>query len=187
MADLQHSRSESAPDSDRLTEDFLELFTRHQRSLVIYLSSLLPTQEAVDDVLQETSGVLWREFQNFEPGTNFRAWSFAVAFNQVRSWRKKQQRDRLLFSDEFIQSVSDEFVSEADHYDQRLQHLEKCVARLPDHHREIVKLRYMLQRRVEDLASVLGRTEDAVYRMLSRIRQTLHECIARAMTSGGRQ
>jgi RNA polymerase sigma-70 factor (ECF subfamily) len=167
----------------RRAEEFLPLFTHQQPRLLAYLTSLLPSSDAVDDVLQDTSAVLWKEFGSFKQGTNFQAWAFTIAFNQVRAWRKKQQRDRLKFSDEFIQAVSDELVSDALHYERRLQRLQQCVQKLPNHHRELIRLRYFVGMTVEELTSAVGHSIEATYRMLSRVRHSLHECVTQSFVT----
>ena len=58
---------------------------------------------------------------------------FELPFNQMRAWRKKQQRDRLVFSDSFLEALSAELDSRADDLDRRLIALEKCLERLPEH------------------------------------------------------
>ena len=47
-------------------EAFLRLFTRFEGNLRAYVASLLPTREGVDDVMQESSVVLWRRFSDFD-------------------------------------------------------------------------------------------------------------------------
>ncbi len=165
-------------------EEFAALFGAHQRAVVLYLSSLLPTQADVDDVLQEASVVLWREFSTFQPGTNFRAWAFRVAFNQVRAWRKRQQRDRLLFSEEFLSAIAEELDAEHDHIERRLRLMSLCIESLPPRHRDLLSLRYHQGLSVDVLAEKLGKSMDAVYRLLSRIRTSVHDCIDQRIQQG---
>lgn len=165
------------------TSDFLRLFAKNQRTILLYLTSLLPTQTDVDDVFQETSLVLWREFSGFQIGTNFGAWACTIAFNQVRAWRSRQKRETLVFSDAFLQSISDEMVNSADHLEERLKALEMCIDFLPAHHRELVRHRYDDGHSIESIAQQARRTPDAVYRMLSRIRENLYECVTKRLTS----
>jgi RNA polymerase sigma-70 factor, ECF subfamily len=158
-------------------EEFAALFGAHQRAVVLYLSSLLPTQADVDDVLQEASVVLWREFSTFQTGTNFRAWAFRVAFNQVRAWRKRQQRDRLLFSEEFLLAIAEELNAEHEYIERRLQLMSQCLESLSPRHRELLAMRYHQGLSVDVLAEKFGKSIDAVYRLLSRIRSAVHHCI----------
>lgn len=42
--------------------------------------------------------VLWRKFDQFEPGSRFDQWAFRVARNQILYYRQKITRERLFFS-----------------------------------------------------------------------------------------
>ncbi len=88
-----------------------------------YLAGLLPTQNDVDDVFQETCLVLWREFHQFRLGTNFGAWACTIAFNQVRAWRSRQKRESLVFSDEFLQLISDDWIDSTSYLEDELKRL----------------------------------------------------------------
>ena len=158
-------------------EEFATLYGAHQRAVVLYLTSLLPTPADVDDVLQEASVVLWREFSTFEPGTNFRAWAFRVAFNQVRAWRKRQQRDRLMFTEEFLSAIAEELNAEHEHLERRVQLMSECIDSLPQQHRDLLALRYHQGLSIDVLAEKFGKSVDAVYRLLSRLRTVVHQCI----------
>lgn len=158
-------------------EEFVQLFTLNQHRIYIYLVSLVHDQNAADDIFQETMLVLWREFERFEPGSNFMAWSCTVALNQVRAWRKKQQRDRLQFSDEFLEALSQELDSSADYLERRYELLRNCIAKLPQHHRQLIAYRYSSGHAIHEIAEQTQRSIDAVYRLLSRIRRTLQDCV----------
>ncbi len=167
--------------------EFARLLGGAQRGLFLYLMGLLADRTVAEDVLQETNLVLWREFEQFELGTNFTAWSCRVAFNQVRAYRTKRGRDRLVFSDAFLSAVDGELTRDADRLAERRAALAECLNRLPDHHRELVRRRYLNDVGVggtDELAERLNKSPAAVLRMLSRVRRTLHECVSRALGDG---
>ncbi|MCG8653075.1 MAG: sigma-70 family RNA polymerase sigma factor, partial [Pirellulales bacterium] len=151
-------------------DQFVKLFATHQRTVYLYLRSMLPTQNDVDDVFQETSLTLWREFHRYQLGTNFGAWACTIAFNRVRAWRTKRSRETLVFSEAFLSTVSDELIDRSDYYEERVDALNRCVEKLPPHHRELLRHRYRDQRPVDVIAEQVQRSTDAVYRMLSRVR-----------------
>jgi RNA polymerase sigma-70 factor (ECF subfamily) len=168
--------------SERM-DDFVKLFSLHQRKLYLFIGSLLPDGRDVEDVFQETSLVLWREFENFTPGTNFSAWAAQVALNQTLAHRKRRTRSRIVFSDEFLSAVARDMTAYGDDLDQRTTALAGCVLKLPSHHQELIRARYASGEAVEQIAEHLNRTTEAVYRMLSRIRQSLHECVTRTLAA----
>lgn len=169
---LNHSGSGETCENQ--SGEFMKLFGAHRVSIEVYLRMLLPTAADVDDVFQETSLVLWREFQGFTSGTNFRAWACAIALNRVRAWRSRQGRESRKFGALTLE-VSDELISDTEPYDARLAVLSECMDRLKPHHRELLRRRYELGESVELIAQSSHQSVDAVYKMLSRIRQDLFE------------
>ncbi|WP_144059500.1 sigma-70 family RNA polymerase sigma factor [Rhodopirellula sallentina] len=160
---------------------YLSLFDASHRVIRLYLRSLLPTQNDVEDVFQETSLVMWREFDRFEMGTNFGAWACSIAYNQVRAWRTRQQRERLRFSDDMTQMLSDEYIDHADHYDDRIRALDQCIEHLPAHQRLLIDKRCRQEMPFEAIAAEVQRPEASIRTVVSRIRKSLRECVNRKM------
>jgi len=160
-------------------DDFIQLFNAHRREILVYLATLLPTQSDVDDVFQEASLVLWREFDKFQIGTNFTAWATMIAFNRVRAWRTQRSREVLTFSNALLHAISDDLMTYPEYYQERLQALDGCVENLKSRHREILRRRYLEGLSIESIAELSTQTTAAVYRMLSRIRQILLDCVRR--------
>lgn len=164
-------------------EEFVFLLARHERMLGGYVMSMVPHGSDADDILQETKVILWRNFHQFASGTNFGAWARKVAFHQVLAFRKRRHRDPVEFSEEFVRAVSDEVERNAVHLEQRQRLLQHCIARLPGEHRQVVLLRYDEQLSLEEIAARTSRTVGALYRLLSRIRYALHDCVSKNLTA----
>lgn len=164
-------------------DEFVRLFSQHQRKLYLFIGSLLPDGRDVEDVFQETSLVLWREFETFQLGTNFSAWAAQVALNQTLAHRKRKVRNRIVFSDEFLSAVARDMTVYGDDLERRTTALTGCLLKLPSHHQELIRARYASGEAIEQIAEQLNRTTEAVYRMLSRIRQSLHECVTRTLAA----
>lgn len=162
-------------------EEFVFLLARHERMLRAYVFALVPHSQDADDILQEAKVRMWRAFGQFQSGTNFAAWSRKVAFHQVLSYRKRRKRDRLDFSDEFINAVAGEQETSADHLEHREKALQVCITKLPEDHREVLHLRYAEGLSLETMAEKLKRTVAALYRQLSRVRHALHECVTKSL------
>ena len=162
-------------------EEFVFLLARHERLLGAYVMTMVPHPHDADDVLQEAKVVMWRHFAKFTPGTNFGAWARKIAFHQVLAYRKRRHRDRLDFSEDFLRTVADEAESSADRLEQRARLLHECMARLPGEHRAALHLRYHEGLSLEDMAARLERTVGALYRLLSRVRHVLHECVSKSL------
>ena len=55
----------------------------HDLSLFLYKGAFVLDKAAADDIFQETSVILWKEFETFEQGTSFRKWSNTIVFNWI--------------------------------------------------------------------------------------------------------
>ncbi|MBL8796995.1 MAG: sigma-70 family RNA polymerase sigma factor [Planctomycetia bacterium] len=165
-------------------DEFVRLLGQNQRRIFLYIMGLAPNWSDAEEIVQNTNLVLWREFAQFQPGTNFTAWACKVAFHQVLAWRKRKQRDRLQFSDVFLEAVAEDSAAAADLLEERSAVLAGCIDKLPDNQRALIRQRYAEGLSVEAIAQQCDRTVEAVYRALSRIRQTLHECVSKQLPLG---
>ncbi len=182
---VEAPQSPATADNSKRIELFVKLLGAHQQQVHRYVLCLVPNAHDADDILQETNLFLWREFHQFEEGTNFVAWACAVAFHKVIAWRKQKSRDRLVYSDAFLMAVSSELIANAERQEERAMALNKCIERLPQRHRDLLQLRYGAGQNIDDIAHMQGRSADAVYRMLSRVRHALFECIGHSLSPEG--
>jgi RNA polymerase sigma-70 factor (ECF subfamily) len=171
----RHPSSEKS--GDRGTAEFLRLYSAHQSRIFAYIFTLLPNWHDSEEVFQEMSVVLWRAFESFKPGTDFRAWAFKVAFNQVLTYRKRSKRAAVLPGPEVMEAIAGEVNRASAALDGQLAALAGCVEKLPPHSREILDRCYQQGARTRQVAEELGRPEGTIYKSLTRIRQWLFDCI----------
>src|SRR6056297_1174929 len=99
---------------------FVALLTEHQSAIRFYVASLLPGDSRAADVAQQANIKIWEKRGDFEIGTNFKAWAFAVARFEVLNFRKKEARDsRLHFSEELEEIMASELETVSDDFDLR--------------------------------------------------------------------
>jgi RNA polymerase sigma-70 factor (ECF subfamily) len=163
-------------DADRLDE-VLELFAQYQRSLYLYIHSLLTNPADADEALQETNIVVWRKFEQFQPGSDFRAWVFRIAFFEVRKLCERRRRQGLAFSEEMLDQLAVASQQRAADLEARTQRLNECVEKLRPNDRDLVGRVYGQAIEVPQLAIQMGREQTSIYRSLRRIRQLLLDCI----------
>lgn len=169
------------PSKDR-TEAFLLLLSEHEKRLGIYVTGLISCPQDAQDILQEGKIVMWRNFEKFELGTNFPAWARKILFHQILAYRRRVKREPSgFFSEETLHLLNEE--SENAHREgrwvKREEALKQCLIKLKDDHRRIVQMRYRDEASIEKIAHRVDRTEGAVYRLLSRLRKSLYECVER--------
>lgn len=179
----------SASDSGTLpalpTDEFVQLFTRSQRSLYLHILALLPNPLDAEEVLQETNVIIWNKCHQFEMGTNFLAWARQIATYEVLRLREKKARDRHQFSEEFIHRIAEEVELEDPHLEARRRALMTCLGTLRPADRELIQYRYAEGQSGQSVAELLGRPANSVYQSLGRIRRALAECVKKRLAAGG--
>ncbi|NOX98240.1 MAG: sigma-70 family RNA polymerase sigma factor [Verrucomicrobia bacterium] len=175
MSEIKQQNAQ--PDSDE-GEDFLRLLNEHERKITLYVLNLIRDRGDAEDILQETRLVMWRHFHKFELGTNFLAWARKIAFHQILTYRRKHKK-RAELSEAFLESVAWEISKNEHSYDRRTEALKSCVLKLSRPHRQILLMRYTRDMDVDEIGQEVGRSEGAVYRLLSRIRMMLQDCVTK--------
>lgn len=168
-------------------DEFVDLFSRNARRVYGYIYAMLPRWADADDVFQETSRVLWQKFDEFQSGTNFFAWACQVARYQVLYYQQRERRDRVKFSDAFLDAVATSADAESERLETEQRLLAECVEKLDARQRQLVLSRFAPDATTKSVAARLGMSTEAVYKALSRVQTTLLRCIERAMGERGHQ
>ena len=158
-----------------LSDEFIMELTQVQQRLLSYIYRRVANREQAQEVLQQTNLVLCRKADDFELGTNFNAWAFAVAHYQILSHRRNIARDRLVFSDEVF-SVVDDRGEESLFHEERKRILRFCYGKLSQVNQELMKLRYQDGLSFQQVADELNKQISAVKVQVHRIRLNLKKC-----------
>ena len=138
-----------------------------------------------DEVLQETSLVLFRRFDEYDEQRPFVAWALGVARFQVLSLNRDAARSRVAFDTELLVRFTETWGELAPGASDRSLSLQDCIQRLAARARQMVRLRYYDELTAEEIARQIGGTGAAVRVALQRIRQQLRECVERQLRAEG--
>jgi RNA polymerase sigma-70 factor (ECF subfamily) len=163
----------------------MTLMTRHQRQIFGYLCALVPNRADAEDLLQETSLVICEKFDDFKEGTDFVAWACQIAWWNVRRARQKFARSKVVFDDDVVEAVADTAVTMLAEIDQRHEALAHCMQRLHPRDRDLLITRYEPGGGVEAAAQRSGRSMEAAYKALARLRKMLHDCVTHRLAMEG--
>jgi RNA polymerase sigma-70 factor (ECF subfamily) len=170
--------NQNTQDSQR-TRDFLALHSQYARWIYGYVLSLVRNHADAEDLFSETTATLWEKFDQFESGTNFRAWACRVAQLKVHEWRKKQIRTPTPVDSAFIEAVSEAHLAISAKLDSRADYLDECVSELAEEDRDLIARRYSPNASVKAIAEALGRSVHQIYRRLDSVHELLGRCIRR--------
>ena len=146
-----------------------------------YIVTMLPNRHDAEDVFQQTSLILWQKWDEFDPGRDFVAWACSVARNAVRNFLRRRGRDRLVFSEKLMNTISDLRLESRPILEERRSLLVECVKKLDFVGRQLLERCYAGRESMKAVAQQFHMTPNAVYVRLRRIRRELMDCIHRAV------
>jgi len=189
-SDEENERGAVPPETDPAeaetdpAEAYLRLLNRHERAIAHYVHALVTDPGDAEDILQGCRLTLWKNFDRFEPGTNFLAWARRIALHQVLNYRRSAKRKPLHAIDPaLIESVAAEIDRQSESLSDRSAALRECLLQLPPNQRDTILLRYYEGLDIDEIARRTDRTDGAVYRLLSRIRAALNDCITEKLAT----
>ena len=166
--------------NDRLNE-FVRLLTEHDRSVLLFILSLVPNWADAEEIHQETNVKLWQEFGKFRIGSDFGKWARTVARYQVLAFNKQAQRDWLRMDQQAMDLVEAKVAVVAGREATRLAVLAECVEELSTFSHEIVRLHYTVGRKIREIAAELRCSFDSAYKTIQRARVELRQCVDRKL------
>lgn len=171
------------PNQPDKTVRFVSLLANSERRLAAFVLSVVPNFADADEVLQETKVRLWEQFDNYDPSKSFDAWARSIAYFQVLTYRKKAEREKLVFSTELLDALNLSYANSEKEISLYSAALESCLKRLSKKNQSLLSAAYSGCTRLDDAAQSFGMTVAAVKKALYRSRAALHECIVRRIRS----
>ncbi len=166
-------------------KEFVRLWTQHQNEVRRYVFMLLPAKSDTDDVLQETSVSLWSKFQEYDSNLPFVAWAVRFARIEVRRFRQKQSRDKLVFSDEVFELLCTTVIGETSVMDDRRRALDGCLQKISDADRQVLVDRYASRTTIRERAEQDGVSVHKLYYVVEKLKAKLLNCINSTLNGEG--
>lgn len=153
-----------------------------QPELRTFIAHLMPFADVRGDILQDVNLLVWEKRENFELGTNFRAWVYTFARNVTMQHQKRARRENeRVFSQETIDLLADEFSETDPVIDDRMVALRSCLEKIPNAERKLLLSRYAERGAVEKAAETSDKSASALRGTLFRLRTALRRCVENEM------
>ena len=166
-------------------EEFVRELTDCQARLVSFVLTLVPDREAAQEVVQNTNLILLRKADEFNLGTNFRAWAFRVARNVALAHYRDCARDRVVFDASLVEELAESAQSHAEDSPELTVFLKECLLLRTSEERELLGERYATDVPVGEMAKRRGRSANSVSLTLFRIRHKLMKCVVQKLAERG--
>ena len=165
------------------------LVDRYQTRLLNFVHRTIGDRERAEDLVQEAFIRVFRHIQRFDQSKKFSTWIYTIASNLAKNELRNRSRNPLVY----FQAMRDTW--DADHRplqfedpgprpddEFRRRHVkeavDRCVAHLPPHHREVFVLREIEGRSYQEIAEITGCNLGTVKSRLNRARNSFAQLIA---------
>ena len=165
------------------------LVDRYQTRLLNFVHRTIGDRERAEDLVQEAFIRVFRHIQRFDQSKKFSTWIYTIASNLAKNELRNRSRNPLVY----FQAMRDSW--DADHRplqfedpgprpddEFRRRHVkeavDRCVAQLPAHHREVFVLREIEGRSYQEIAEITGCNLGTVKSRLNRARNSFAQLIA---------
>jgi RNA polymerase sigma-70 factor (ECF subfamily) len=156
---------------------FVDLVTRNQSELYGYIYAVVRNWEDADDLCQSVCLFLWSKFDLFQPGTNFLAWARKVAKIKICEFLR-YEKSPVHVAEDLIDTLAEGDLGPSDcDTEVYLAALRRCKEKLAADDEELLRLRYVEELSVVEIAHRLERIRQSVSRSLIRVRHWLFQCI----------
>lgn len=165
---------------------FMRLWTSAQPAVASYVHALVRDRAAAEDIVQETSMVLFRRFAEYQEDRAFVAWALGIAKFRVLGRVRDDKRSRVIFDEDLLARFTESWAELAPQISYRSSALQECIEQLAAHAQRLVRMRYFDDQTSEQIAGRLGGTAASVRVAIQRIRRQLRDCIDRKLRVEGR-
>ncbi len=162
--------------------EFLTLYTRSYRSIYALLLAFVGEPAAADDLMQQTSLLLWTKFDQFngdgdDSDDAFGRWARTIARNVARNYRRWQHGQHLHFDDDLLGKIAWTRAAADELLELRKGALRSCLQKLTPSEASLLQACYGGGSDPAKSAAESGRSRDAIYKALRRIRLRLFRCV----------
>jgi len=162
-------------------QKFVTFLTAHQSRIYSFILSLVPVFHEADDIMQETSKMMWILFDQFDCNTDFAAWGIKIARFRILEHRRRT-KSKVAFNDILSQELADRISNRNDRTKEYLGFLKSCIQKLSFKDQTLILLRYQQNLRVKDISAQLGKSVQSVYQNIARVQDLLLSCVRKSIS-----
>ncbi len=164
-----------------------KLLMEHRNSLYAYILACARNHNDAEDILQNVSLAVTESADQLQDDSGFLPWAREIARRRILAHFRRSRRE-LPVDPELAQRLAEaaDRIEEKRPLSARMEALQRCLELLPSESRELICLRYDDDvENVEALAKKFGRTVQAIYARLKRIKAVPRDCVLPRPHRGG--
>jgi len=160
---------------------FVDLFLANQHRIYRFVASIVPQWVETEEIFQQTCLTLWERWDQFNPEGDFVHWGCGIAIGHLRNHVRKKQNHQIIFEELVLEQLALVHAEQHSQLEELHQALRECIEKLPADSRRIVLRCYDGQTSLKQAADQEGKTLNALYKLLRKVRNLLYDCVTRTV------
>lgn len=161
-----------------LMKELAARYMAQRHSLTTFIEGLVRDPAAAEDIFQEVWLRLADAAEKEVEIDDLPRWCRGVARNLIlHYWRDKRGDREVGRIVEFVETAFAEHEAAVEPWLDRRKALAGCIDRLPDHARDLLRMKYDQGRSIAEIGRLLKRSLSGVMVSLTRLRHALSECV----------
>lgn len=163
---------------------YREIERRYQKKLFTYLYHLVGNREETEDILQNVFVKVYNNIQSFDTKRKFSSWIYRIAHNEAINFLKKRNKRRfvswedIVASKDKLETKSDEKTPMENWISKEVrEEVQGALDKLPRKYREVLVLRYFLDKSYGDIGEILKKPVNTVGTLINRAKKKLLQVI----------
>tara|TARA_R110000851_G_scaffold54229_5_gene128152 strand:+ start:1136 stop:1693 length:558 start_codon:yes stop_codon:yes gene_type:complete len=160
------------------------LMMEQRRALTFYAQSIVRDIHMAEDVFQDVCVKAIKHHRTFKDSLHLTKWTRRVARNRSIDCLRQKESQNVLLREGALELQETHGPEECkDLTFKKIEVLRGCMGRMTPYSREIIRLRYTEELPGIQVASILNRKVDTIYKALTRIHATLRSCMKSRLNS----
>ncbi len=175
---------EATPQIQLSETAFLALLAEHELGLRAFARAVVIDWDLVDEALQEARLTMWQKRGQLQSADGFIPWAKVILRFKCLKQLEKLRRRRPVLSDDILCTLAErDATHSAIEVTQRGRALHTCLDQFSAEHRELLLAPHRSNASVVEIAQRQGKSPNALYKLLGRLREQLVACIRQRLAT----
>ena len=157
----------------------VQFFRVFEPKIFAFAKIRLNDSQEASDLLHEVMWEVWRSAGRFEGRSSVTSWVFGIAHHKVVDRIRSRSKHSAEPLDEIAEIESDQDVEGLITQKQMGTHLQHCMEKLSDDHRQVVHLAFFEDLSYREISDIVGSPEGTLKARMFHAKQALKRCLSR--------
>ncbi len=153
--------------------EFENKYNLYKTTIYSIAYNYVHNQSDSDDITQEVFLKYLKSNEKFESLDHEKYWLIRVTINTSISFIKSKWKSKVIFDNEYIDTIKDEQSANSEAYDKL--HMREVIAKLDKKYKDVIILYYYQNYSTNEIASILNISNSAVKKRLERARDIIRK------------